>query len=221
MCSADASLINTDLQPELVLIRGIPGSGKSTLAKTSFPDHQLVEADMFFERDGKYTFDPKELQKAHDWCLAAVKEGLADGRNVVVANTLTKFWEVKRYLGLGVPVRVVEATGNYQNVHDVPDEAVTRMRERYEPRVEMKFCEECSGAGVIRELDGIDDCINCNATGVDPLYIDGYENLPIPGDRASSQSESERLAEAGRRYSAACERHAFPDRKRKRKRKRR
>ena len=33
----------------------------------------------------------------------------------------------------GIMVRIVEATGNWPNVHGVPEDAIERMRARWEP----------------------------------------------------------------------------------------
>jgi len=118
--------------PEVVLIRGVPGSGKTTKARTEYADYQLVEADMFFERDGHYKYDPNKIKDAHKWCQDTAEQWLEMGYDVVVANTFTRVWEMQPYLDMGYPVTVIEATGNYANVHGVPQEVVNRMRERFE-----------------------------------------------------------------------------------------
>jgi predicted kinase len=122
---------------ELVLIRGLPGSGKTTMAKVMAAqgyDHH--EADQYFERGGTYRYVPKEVPKAHAWCLARVRESLRRGRPCVVANTFSRRIEMERYIQtakqFGVPVRIIEARGNYPNVHGVPPEAIERMRARWE-----------------------------------------------------------------------------------------
>ena len=117
---------------EIVLIRGVPGSGKTTKAKRDFPDHMHFEADMFFMKDGEYCYDSKLIKEAHQWCQKQVREGIKQGENIVVSNTFIKVWEMNPYFGMNVPVRVVEATGDYDNIHDVPKEAVLRMKEKFE-----------------------------------------------------------------------------------------
>lgn len=50
----------------LYLIRGASGSGKNTLAaKLGCP---VVEADMFFQTDEGYKYDPSRIKQAHAWC---------------------------------------------------------------------------------------------------------------------------------------------------------
>lgn len=118
--------------PEIVLIRGVPGSGKTTKAKSEYPDHKLIEADQFFMRGGKYCYDRSKIKDAHEWCQNSAKWWLSRGHDVVIANTFTRVWEMQPYLDMGYPVNVVEATGNYDNVHGVPTGVVDRMRERFE-----------------------------------------------------------------------------------------
>ena len=68
---------------------------------------------------------------------ALLRQVLEAGCSVVVANTFTRRWEMEQYLKAankrGVNVRIVEATGNWSNVHGVPADAIERMRARWEP----------------------------------------------------------------------------------------
>lgn len=122
------------MKHELVLIRGLPGSGKSTLAK-SLSGYVHFEADMYFMDDDEYKFDPALIAEAHRWCQRATRLALKT-TSVVVSNTFTQKWEMQPYFDmaaeLGVPVRVIEATGNFKNIHGVPDAAIERMRARWE-----------------------------------------------------------------------------------------
>lgn len=50
---------------KLYIIRGAPGSGKSTKAKALIAENLDLlhfEADMFFEQDGPYKFNPGRLR---------------------------------------------------------------------------------------------------------------------------------------------------------------
>lgn len=129
----------------MILIRGLPGSGKSTMAQkilAEMPEGtaKWVEADFFFEDfvTGEYNFDPSKIVDAHEWCQETAREGLEAGLLVVVSNTFTRLWEMENYflmcreLGLPKPT-VIEATGNYKSVHNVPEKVIENMRQRWEP----------------------------------------------------------------------------------------
>mgnify|MGYP006296996877 CR=1 FL=1 len=136
------NIVNTILenkQLKLILIRGISGSGKTTYAKKLMQDDPSLkhyEADMYFYQDGKYNFNPQKLKDAHAWCKNKTEDALKNGTSVIVSNTFTQKWEIEPYIQLGkkygAQVIIKKATGNYQNVHGVPDEALERMRSRWE-----------------------------------------------------------------------------------------
>jgi predicted kinase len=122
---------------ELYLIRGIPGSGKSTFAEKIAS--VVVSADMYFEKDGHYNFNPKEIKNAHAWCLAETERALDYGLGAVaVANTFTQEWEMKKYLALAekygytVTTLIVENRHGGENIHGVPDSTINAMRDRFE-----------------------------------------------------------------------------------------
>jgi len=119
---------------KLIIIRGVPGSGKTTFAKklvsTGVIDN-FFEADQFFELGGSYKFDEKKIMEAHKWCQDKVYESLKAGRDVGVSNTFSRVWEMDPYLKMTSDIKVYKMTGNYGNVHDVPEEDIERMRERW------------------------------------------------------------------------------------------
>jgi len=127
---------------ELFLLRGLPGSGKSTLAAQL--GGSLVEADRYFMQYGDYKFDASKLKEAHAWCREEVRKWMEvdnSGYNVdriVVSNTFTQEWEMKPYYelaekyGYRVYSIVVENRHGGRNVHNVPDEAIDKMRKRFE-----------------------------------------------------------------------------------------
>lgn len=122
---------------ELVVIRGLPGSGKSTLAKTlALVGFEHFEADMYFMHKGVYEFKSSSLGHAHAWCRNAVDEALERGARVVVANTFTRIAELSDYIltasYFGIPLRIIEATGDFGSSHDVPAEKLQAMRDRWE-----------------------------------------------------------------------------------------
>ena len=103
-------------------------------ARTPAAEH--CEAQSYFARGGSYEFDPRKLAAAHADCLARAKIAIDDGRSVVVANTFTRRWEMQPYLDLaadrGIKVIELVAVGKWQNTHNVPSEAIERMRARWE-----------------------------------------------------------------------------------------
>lgn len=122
----------------LMLIRGLPGSGKSTLAREMAEKGFVhVEADQYFESKDGYVFKPEQLKAAHLYCQSRAERALGDGRNVVVANTFTRRWEMDAYIEMarayGASLEIVTATGNYGNVHGVSQDKIDAMRARWEP----------------------------------------------------------------------------------------
>lgn len=118
----------------LVLVRGWSGSGKSSLAKSKYVDpfgYILLEADMYFYKNGVYCYDKNKISNAHEWCYNETVKQLKLGNNVVVANTFTTKWELKKYLGLN-PSKIYRCTGNYKNVHDVPENVIQKMKNRFQ-----------------------------------------------------------------------------------------
>lgn len=113
----------------LHIVRGLPGSGKSTFAKTLNCLH--LEADMFFNQNNVYRFNPKLLHLAHHWCLEKTKEALSH-RDVVVSNTFTTIKELKQYLELDADIKIYEMTGAYGSIHNVPEETLSKMKARWQ-----------------------------------------------------------------------------------------
>lgn len=115
---------------ELVLIRGLPGSGKTTYAKTKYPNHQYICADDYFERNGSYKFDEKELYQAHDWCLKKTIECLNNGQNCVVCNTFILDRYIRPYLDSApknCAVKIIRMSSMYSSSHGVPGKKVEQM----------------------------------------------------------------------------------------------
>lgn len=124
----------------LILIRGCPGSGKSTLAKSLScfhpPSMVHLEADMYFERNGGgYLFNPEDLHRAHRWCLETTKIMLNTRSHCVVSNTFTRYAEMVDYvnyaLAQGVGLEIYTLTSEFQNQHNVPEEKLRQMRDRF------------------------------------------------------------------------------------------
>jgi predicted kinase len=129
---------------ELFLLRGLPGSGKSTLAKKLVygMGYWHKEADMFFvDRDGNYNFKPSEIKDAHAWCQEEVEFLMKYEHNVIVSNTFTQEWEMQPYYDLAakygyqVHSLIVENRHGGVNSHNVPEEKLEIMKQRFEVKL--------------------------------------------------------------------------------------
>jgi predicted kinase len=126
---------------KIILLRGLPGSGKSSLAKLmSNALTGFVESDMYFIQNGEYKFDASKLRQAHAWCQNQVEKwmgphGLDD---IIVSNTFTQEWEMQPYFELAekygyvIFSLVVENRHGGKNVHNVPEDKLEQMKNRFE-----------------------------------------------------------------------------------------
>ena len=121
---------------KLYIVRGLPGSGKSTFAKKLLQEgkvQQHLEAYEFMtDGNGDYKFDPTILQKCHQQCQMWTKYYLDLGQSVVVANIFSRKWEILVYTKMGAEFEVIEMTGEYKNIHGVPDHVIKQMKSRWE-----------------------------------------------------------------------------------------
>jgi predicted kinase len=121
---------------KLLLIRGLPGSGKSTLAKNLIGWYWHLETDQFWMVDGEYKFEYTRLAEAHKWCLDKTREMMTHGQSPVVSNTFTTKKELKPYFDLakefGIVPTVMVCQSNWGNIHNVPEEKLKQMAERFE-----------------------------------------------------------------------------------------
>jgi predicted kinase len=125
----------------LYLVRGLPGSGKSTIARMIAPDANFC-ADSWFgvAEGGGYArpFNPAELPQAHAACQKGVEEAMQYGEAVIaVHNTFVRQWELDPYRRLaethGYTVTEITCVADHGSVHEVPAEAIDRMRAGWEP----------------------------------------------------------------------------------------
>lgn len=127
----------------LIILRGLPGSGKTSFAKYMFSNN-VFEADQYFtDKDGNYNFDASKLHAAHLDCqkrvedLMKISETTQYGSEIVVSNTATTEKELKPYYDLAekydykVVSLIVENRHGNKNIHNVPDEKLEQMRNRF------------------------------------------------------------------------------------------
>ena len=133
----------------LILVRGVPGSGKTTFVKTTFPNEFTfskingngkyihLEADMYFIDDkGNYNWSPQYIKEAHRWCTDTARIMMNNNVNVIVSNTFTTLKEMQPYIDhaklLGIDVWVYRMMGQFTSVHNVPDDVIVKMKNRFE-----------------------------------------------------------------------------------------
>jgi len=129
----------------LFIIRGIPGSGKTTLAKSIGAVH--FEADMYFMVGNEYKFDVTKLKQAHAWCQDQVRISMKNSDKTIgdlriaVSNTFTQEWEMEPYVemakeyGFKVFTLIVENRHGGINQHDVPEDKIELMINRFEVKL--------------------------------------------------------------------------------------
>ena len=136
------------IEKVLYIVRGLPGSGKSTFAKKLVGSDFLVcEADKYFinKETGEYNFDVTKLKDAHKYCYDLVETYMKDSlvndqfyREIAVSNTFTQEWEMKPYFelaekyGYKIFCIIVENRHGGTNLHDVPEDKLKIMRNRFE-----------------------------------------------------------------------------------------
>lgn len=132
----------------LILIRGIPGSGKSTLAQSFLHDDLVdvhLEADMYHIVDGIYQWKPENVHGAHLWCQDQTEMALHRGKRVVVSNTFIHVWELKPYFQIARKYDIIpsifKCNGGYQNIHNVPEETVLKMKNRFQEDISILYKE--------------------------------------------------------------------------------
>lgn len=123
---------------KLAIVRGIPGAGKSTLAKEFAKKYGLehFENDAYLYVNGKYVWTPQAAKNAVNQCFKDTLLALKSGKSVVVSNTFIKKHVIDRYVkaaqALNVQVAVFRATGNYKNIHNVPEDVLNNMKANFE-----------------------------------------------------------------------------------------
>lgn len=127
----------------LILLRGLPGSGKSTLATllSESGKYPLFSVDDYFtnKETGAYEFDFKNNHLAYKQCEENTKQSMMDGHEkIFIHNTFTINWELEPYFKLAKEYNyqlIVVTVENYHqsgNLHEVSDEQLQKMAEKYQ-----------------------------------------------------------------------------------------
>lgn len=125
-----------DLQGiDLVLIRGAQGAGKSTLARHLVESHGFLplEPDEFYHAGPHYFWERSWLRIAHRWNRWRTFRALSMGIKVVVAETFYRKEFLLPYVTMTPHHKVIRVVGEFQNVHEVPQEVVEQVRADMEP----------------------------------------------------------------------------------------
>ena len=124
--------------PNLYLVRGLPGAGKTAFARSIVaPSRVFAADDYFYDAKGNYCFDVDRLWPAHRSCQLTVARAMQSGEDVAVANTFTRTREMKPYMklaeehGYQVFSLIVENRHGGSSLHDVPEDDIERMRQRF------------------------------------------------------------------------------------------
>lgn len=125
----------------VMIMRGLPGSGKSTYAK-SVPNAHIVSADLYFEQQGGYAFNPKQLHEAHIWCFREFLKLLQQRITpIIVDNTNITAVEIAPYAlaaeSYGYTAEIMQFSTDVQtaaqrNVHRVPKRKIMMMQKALE-----------------------------------------------------------------------------------------
>jgi predicted kinase len=133
------------LERVLIILRGIPGCGKSTFAEFLSSDsggQNICTADDFHMKDGKYDWKPENVRAAHEWCQSKARTFMRIGVSpVIVANTSTTINEMQVYFdmakeyGYTVFSVIVENRHGGVNTHNVPEETIEKMKNRFDVKL--------------------------------------------------------------------------------------
>jgi predicted kinase len=126
----------------LYLVRGLPSAGKTTFAKTL--GSIIVEADQYFvDGEGNYKFDGSKIKLAHEYCRVQTEAWMqtkgdqVNTDKIAVSNTFTQEWELDPYFemakihGYKVFSIIIETRHENKNEHNVPEEKIEQMRNRF------------------------------------------------------------------------------------------
>lgn len=130
----------------LILLRGLPGSGKTTLANLLSENntYPVFSVDDYFTNEitGEYIFNFKDNHLAYKQCEELTKDAMQQKiSKVFVHNTFTMDWELEPFFKLASEfnyklfVVTVENYHHQKNTHEVSDEQLQKMAEKYKVKL--------------------------------------------------------------------------------------
>ena len=99
---------------------------------------------MYFYEGNEYKFNPLKLKQAHAWCQDQVRISMKNSDRTIgdlriaVSNTFTQEWEMEPYVemakeyGFKVFTLIVENRHGGVNQHNVPEDKIELMKNRFE-----------------------------------------------------------------------------------------
>jgi hypothetical protein len=99
---------------------------------------------MYFYEGNEYKFNPLKLKQAHAWCQDQVRISMKNSDRTIgdlriaVSNTFTQEWEMEPYIemakeyGFKVFTLIVENRHGGVNQHNVPEDKIELMKNRFE-----------------------------------------------------------------------------------------
>lgn len=122
---------------QLILVRGLPGAGKSTFARKHYPDLLHVEADMLRMSNFMYIWEISETVQKYKACEEIAETCLKNNADCVVVNIFITHRNIIPYEKLakkyGAELTVITMKTQYISEHNVPLEAMQKMKEAWEP----------------------------------------------------------------------------------------
>ncbi|MFZ5553699.1 MAG: AAA family ATPase [Bacteroidota bacterium] len=130
----------------LILLRGLPGSGKSTLAALLSDNgkYPVFSVDDYFtdKISGEYKFEFEKNHFAYKACEENTRQAMKnESPKIFVDNTFTIGWEMEPYFKMAgefdyvVHVATVENYHGSKNIHDIPDDQLKKMAEKYKVKL--------------------------------------------------------------------------------------
>lgn len=130
----------------LILLRGLPGAGKTELAKVLSEDgrYKIISVDDYFTNPltQDYNFVFSENHIAYKQAIRNTELAIQAGDSkIFVHHTFTLEWELESYFELAkkfnykIFVVTVENYHNGKNSHNVSEEQIKKMAEKYKVKL--------------------------------------------------------------------------------------